>query len=386
MVSHANGPVPWLIALFSGNRADASLLMSVARALAEDERFRPQWWVGGDHGAQATAEALQQAVPINLWSLPIPAQLYDLDGPRRMIASTRAHLDALQHHLDESLNNRPAAVVVLGDRFETLAVGLGCFYHQIPVVHLAGGDWTEGGCVDDRLRFMLSELASLHCCFSQTSADRLRARGYDNVHVTGSTVVDNLRAVTLTSREDLFKGLGLDPVRPLWLATQHPIPTEGERSLTGLNALIAGLDEVGVQVVWTAPNRDGLGSAMARTLQHAVAERPHWRVVDTLGRTGYLSWLAECNGVIGNTSSGLLETPYFGKPSITVGPRQAGRERSGNVVAVEYDVTEIARAFRFVSEDVGFRAGLSALDLPFGKDPAAPQVVALLAELLERST
>jgi GDP/UDP-N,N'-diacetylbacillosamine 2-epimerase (hydrolysing) len=376
----------WRIAVFTGNRADASLLIPVAHALVKDPRFDPvhsAWWVGGDHLAQGSITELEADGLLPLIVMPIDPTLYgENQTAKRMSHSTQAHLRAVQALL--ATTQTPAAVIVLGDRFEAFAVALACFYHGIPILHLAGGDWTEGGCVDDRLRFMISELATLHCCFSATSAQRLEKRGYDQVFVTGSTVVDTIQALALTPPSALFEGLSLDPGRPLWLATQHPVGlNQADQSLADLEALITALSASGHQVVWTAPNRDGVGEAMQARILAAVAQQAQWRYQDTLGRVGYLSWLAACHGVIGNTSSGLLETAYFAKPSVTVGKRQAGRERGANVITVEHaTASAIASAMETALHDKTFQASMVSGGSVDTLVAAGPQVLTHLADYL----
>lgn len=344
--------------------------------------WAPQWWVGGDHLSEGTIAQVQADNWHHTIILPQVAAAADpfhgATPGQRMVTSSRLHLAATEVLLQtESV---PSALIVLGDRFETFAVALAAFYYGVPLVHLGGGDVTEGGCVDDQLRNALTALATLHGCFSAQSAQRLQQAGVpaERVVTMGSPLVDTLQQVALIPRTTLCTELGLTPNEPIALLTQHPIPAEGEATVAGLRETLDGLAQLGIQVVATAPNADGYGQAMCETLETWVAGYNKARLVPTLGRQGYVSWLAACDVVVGNSSSGLLETPYFKKPSITVGPRQQGRERACNVVAVPYGAHAVAKAVEFVLGNPEFQQQLAGCVSPFGTEPAAPKLLAAM--------
>jgi GDP/UDP-N,N'-diacetylbacillosamine 2-epimerase (hydrolysing) len=137
-------------------------------------------------------------------------------------------------------------------------------------------------------------------------------------------------------------------------------------------------------VVATPPNLDGCSDALQRVMQQSRQQHPGIVWANHLGRRKYLSWLSVCSAVVGNTSSGLYESPLFNKPSLTIGPRQQGRERGTNVVAVGYGKASVLAGLKTVLEDASFIEGCMRTVSPFGHHPAAPEITeALLYWLTE---
>lgn len=369
---------PWPVVLFSGNRADYSLLVPLAQHLHTDDRFTPTWWLGTDHTSLGSiAHVLADAWP-RVQVLPPPAQLPLSGSTPLTLQATQTHL----HGVATLLRNhppKPAACILLGDRFEAFAVALACFYYGIPIIHLAAGDTTQGGCPDDQLRFALSALASLHVCFSAQSQQRLQHNLAhtpalaDRVLHVSSPVVESLAQLILTPKATLCQELDLNPNLPVALVTQHPIPPPAEAettSVAGFESLLTTLAKIpNLQVILTSPNQDSPAGVAMQALAQAQATHYHsqgWRYQPTLGREAYLSWLAAASVVVGNTSSGLYETPCFGTPSISVGPRQAGRERAANVLSVPLgDEAALSEALTRALGDEAFIAQCQQVHSPF---------------------
>lgn len=379
------------VAIFTGNRADWGLLEPVVLALAA--LMPVQLWIGGDHLPETGLfkAVLSQGVQA-VW-LELKAETPSKSASNnRMVASTQTHLAAVETALAQQA--KPAALLLLGDRFEAFAVALAAFYNQIPLIHLAGGDLTQGGCVDDRLRFLISELASVHCAFSQKSFDRLKkwleshSLSTQHLVLTGSPLVDNLQAVTLLEKETLYQAVGFNLQHPVVLFTQHPVPAEGEQTVWAyeqtLLALLEAKTTLGVQVVASAPNADGYGEAFRVVLDRLRPQfGPSLVFEETLGTGAYFSWLSACSAVVGNSSSGLYETPYFKTPSISVGSRQLGREHASNVLFCDYGQQNVYNALKTALTDELFAKQVAACVPPFGKKPAAPVIAQQVFKFLQ---
>ncbi|MEB3286670.1 MAG: UDP-N-acetylglucosamine 2-epimerase [Vampirovibrionales bacterium] len=370
------------IAVFSGNRAEYGLLYPLLKAFHHHEGITLHLYAGGDHSRLGTLSEIE-ADGLPIFKTLRYDKLLPNGSPSALMCQASADImPKMQALLSE---NRPDCFFVLGDRYESFAATLAAFYEKIPIAHLGGGDVTEGGCVDDALRFMISDLAHLHFTISKESAERLLQRGEEpwRVHVSGSPVIDNIADTPLLNRQALCQQYGINAEKPIVLFTQHPIPAEGEATVhhfaQSLEAL-AGLGQA-IQVIATHPNQDGFGQAFKNLITHSKSNQPniHWQ--ESLGRVQYLSWLASCDVVLGNSSSGLIETPFFGKPSITVGPRQAGRLRADNVVACDYGVTPVREAVLSALNDAAFITRAKKCYNPFGDKPSAPLVLDVLTHL-----
>jgi UDP-hydrolysing UDP-N-acetyl-D-glucosamine 2-epimerase len=283
------------------------------------------------------------------------------------------------------------AFIVLGDRVEAFAMALGAFYNEVPILHLAGGDLTLGGCVDDKLRWMITELATLHACFSQTSTNRLLARGINPQVIinSGSLAVDNVLATPLLSRENLLASVGWDETdtRPIVLFTQHPVGVEGVQSATYLQQSLDAFKQANVGVIATAPNLDANSVEANQSIQAVIAasqqeQNPDIVWFSTLGRERYFSWLSVCNAVVGNSSSLLYEAPLFGKPALCIGNRQQGREHAENVHFSDYGVEAVLAGLQIILHDEAFKTRAKMAVSPFGNEPAAPKIGQFLLDYL----
>lgn len=379
--------------VFTGNRADYGLLVPVLREICQ--RHGPDalcLMVGGDHlRAQHRAEVLADPWRVSV-TLALPASEdmplsppTDDTGARWACDLTASLLQQLAQ-LWQWPMARPQVLILLGDRVETYGVALAAFYHGIPIAHLGGGDVTEGGCLDDVLRNQLSGLARWHFVSNTASRNCLVACGVpvEDITVCGATVLDNILATPRIEKAALCDGVGFTPQRPIALFTQHPIPADGPATVTAMAQSLAALyalgQDVGLQTLATYPNRDGFPEAIEALIQDSTARHaPHIHWVENLGRQGYLSWLAACDVVVGNSSSGLIETPFFNKPSVTIGKRQDGRVRAANVCRVDTGYEAVYAGVRATLEAGPF----TVLENPFGTRPAAPVILDILAPFVE---
>ncbi|MGE0200595.1 MAG: UDP-N-acetylglucosamine 2-epimerase [Candidatus Melainabacteria bacterium] len=378
------------VAVFTGNRAEYGLLFPILKAIDEHPALSLQLYVGGDHLSTGTVREIEADGFAIASAITNPPILYDpvirSHAPTLMCQTTISVMQQLQPALlDQS--TPPDWFFVLGDRFESYAAALTAFYCGIPVAHLGGGDVTEGGCVDDILRFSLTDLAAYHFAISEDSAQRLKQRGEEDwrIAVSGSPVIDNIAGTVLVDKAALCREMNLDPAKPIALLTQHPLPSDGPQTVQHLRETLDVLQALGetegLQTVATHPNCDAFAETIERVLSDSRAQHSHIRWVDSLGRQKYLSWIAACDVVVGNSSSGLIETPFFHKPSVSIGNRQAGRLCAANVLRVLQEPAAIRSGTLKALTDHNWRQTLNHLENPFGQQPCAPLVCDRLANL-----
>ncbi len=232
----------------------------------------------------------------------------------------------------------PDAVLVIGDRLDMLPAATATLPFNIPLVHLHGGEVTEGA-VDDRIRHAISKLAHMHCVSSEGARRRLLAMGEEagRIVVTGAPGLDTLNAAPALSAVDFAREAGLAGVegdlRGLRLVTVHP-ETNAADALATLDAVLAALDTRPAPTLFTAPNSDPGGKEARRRIEAFVAARGWARFRASLGSRLYPNALRHAALMLGNSSSGIIEAGLFGLPVIDVGARQGGRERGANVIGV----------------------------------------------------
>lgn len=363
------------VAVFTGTRAEYGLLYPVINALHRHPEFELQLYVSGAHlDAQYGAtisEIERDGFPV-AYALPLPGLGKDLAlGCGTVIQTLGAFL--------QQAESRPDCVVVLGDRYETLGVAVATFLSNIPVAHIHGGDVVRGGMLDDPIRHAVTKLTHLHFPVTQASANRILGLGEEpwRVTVVGSPVMDNLLLLPTREKDFFVAEYDLDPGKPWILFTQHPISTQpelaGKQAAETLSAL-ASFGET-IQVVATYPNHDAGSPAIITLLEDDYKNLSSFRIVKSLGRERYLNFLRYTTAVVGNSSSGLLETAHFKVPCVNVGDRQKDRERGANVVDVPQDKSAIRQALEKILRDDAYREALRSGEHPFGQGQCAQRIL-----------
>jgi UDP-hydrolysing UDP-N-acetyl-D-glucosamine 2-epimerase len=255
------------------------------------------------------------------------------------------------------------ALLLVGDRFETISAGIAATLQRVPIVHLHGGEETEGA-FDNALRHALTKLSHLHLVSHPDYARRIVAMGEDpsTVHVVGAPGLDNLHRDDLPTRAELEARLGLPLEPPVVVVTLHPA-TLGDDPAKEAAAVCGAMDAVDATYVITLPNNDPGATTTRTALERAVA-RPRRVAVEALGDRYYWSLLRTADAMLGNSSSALVEAPAVRLPAVNVGKRQKGRLREANVIDADADARSVTEGLRRALDPTfrtTLRASLSAL-------------------------
>ena len=277
---------------------------------------------------------------------------------------------------------QPDIVVILGDRFEMLAPAQAAMVARIPMAHLYGGEATEG-MIDEAVRHAITKMSHLHF----TSHDEYRRRviqlGEDPSRVfnVGAIGIDSIQRLILLSREEFESSINFKLGKRNLLITFHPVTLDEKGSAKlQFNELLAALDELeDTKLIFTKPNADGDGRELFDMIDDYVARKPAESVAFTsLGQKRYLSAMQFVDGVVGNSSSGLIEVPSFRIGTINIGDRQQGRIRAASVIDCEPTKTSIAKALKqLFSAD--FRKSLQTVVSPYGEGGVAEKITQVLA-------
>lgn len=242
---------------------------------------------------------------------------------------------------------QPDLVVVLGDRFEMFAAAQAAMFMRLPMAHLFGGDVTEGA-VDESIRHAISKMSHLHFTSNQGSTQRLIQLGEhpSRIHTIGSVGIDAIKYIDLMDRDSIGEAIGMPLGDRNALVTFHPVTVEAGRSVAELDELFAALAmlEPAFHLVFTLANADAEGRALNSRIEAFASGRPNTLAVASLGQLRYLSLMSQVEVVIGNSSSGVLEAPSFGVPTVDIGDRQKGRERAASVFHAAPERAAIAAA------------------------------------------
>jgi UDP-hydrolysing UDP-N-acetyl-D-glucosamine 2-epimerase len=276
---------------------------------------------------------------------------------------------------------RPDWTVVMGDRYETFAAAAAAYIAGIPLAHIGGGETTEGA-IDEAMRHAVTKMSYLHFVSTEEYRRRVIQLGESpgRVYNVGALGLEHLRGTETMSAEELWESLGMSPGGKNFIVTYHP-STAGEPPEEGFAALLSALDAYGgAKIVFTYPNADAGGRAItAMTEKYAAGNPGRARAFASLGQRRYLSVLRHFDAVIGNSSSGLIEAPSFGIPTVNIGDRQRGRVRAPSVIDCEARADAVIEAIAYaISPD--FRAAAEKRVNPYDRAGTAAAIASALKE------
>lgn len=281
---------------------------------------------------------------------------------------------------------KPDLVVVLGDRFEILAATSAALIAGIPIAHLHGGEVTEGA-YDDQIRHAVTKMATLHFTAAKSYRDRVVQMGErpEMVWNVGGFGIDGILKTKYLDRITLERDLHFKFGDRNLLITFHPETAGTEPPLQQMQALLDALDRTQAHLIFTMPNADNDGRAFFAMIKDFVARHESRACAHvSLGHRRYLSTLNHVDGVIGNSSSGLIEAPALRKGTVNIGDRQNGRLRANSIIDCSARSTDIIAAIDKLY-DPDFQASLEKIKNPYGNGGASARTVALIEEWCQNS-
>jgi GDP/UDP-N,N'-diacetylbacillosamine 2-epimerase (hydrolysing) len=316
------------ICYITGTRADFGLMQSTLQLIHRTEALELSILVTGMHLSRHYGLTVEQ---ITAAGLPVTAQIEVEDGLSTGALMAK-NIGRMLIGFTEALESlRPDVVLVLGDRGEMLAGALAAVHLNIPVVHIHGGE--RSGTIDEPVRHAISKLANFHFVATDESKKRLIRMGEvaDHVHVVGAPGLDGLKELAVADRKALCASVGFDPAGRIALLVYHPVLQEAANSGDYASRIVDALRAHRMQVLALKPNSDA-GSAEVRAAFEARAETGELHLVTHLPRPKFVSWMAACDILVGNSSSGIIEAATFGTPVVNIGSRQNLRQRNANVI------------------------------------------------------
>ena len=367
------------ICVITGSRAEYGLLRWVMQGIKDDSALELQIIATGMHLSPTFGNTYQE---IEGHGFEINRKVQTLTGsdtPVGIASSMSRGLIGVAGALEEL---KPDLVVVLGDRFEIFSAVAAALVAQTPVAHIHGGELTEGS-FDDALRHSITKMAHLHFVAANEYRNRVIQLGEspDRVHNVGGLGVDSVNNIELETRKNIEKDLKIRLREKNLLVTFHPVTLEADYGIEHLTRLLSALDsfpEIGL--IFTMPNADPGGDIMRTMIQEYVRERENATAFVSLGSEWYLSLMAIVDGVVGNSSSGLLEAPTMRVGTLNIGDRQRGRIQATSVISCEPIIKEIQIALDKLLSD-NFRHLARFAESPFGAGGAAKAIVEILKRI-----
>jgi UDP-hydrolysing UDP-N-acetyl-D-glucosamine 2-epimerase len=275
---------------------------------------------------------------------------------------------------------RPDLLLLIADRYEMLAPASVALALRIPIAHIEGGEISEGA-IDDAVRHALTKMSHVHFTSTLEARTRVIALGEEEwrVHRAGAPSIDHLRRNPLLSREQLEAQLHLSLAKPSALVAYHPVTIVRDTTQEA-DALFDALLEVPGQILFSYPNADAGSRELIRRTEQFLAQRPDARVFVNLPALTYWSLLRQVDLMVGNSSSGIMETPSFALPTVNVGMRQQGRERARNILDAAPDKADILAKVAHARREL-FRRSLDGMHNPYGDGHASERIVSVLTSV-----
>ena len=372
------------IAIFTSTRAEYGLLRPLMREIDARPDLTLQVIVSGTHLSPSHGMTRREIEEDGFMIDETVDMLVAGDSAVAVSKSAGLAMMGTAEALDRL---RPDLLVLLGDRYELLAAAQAAVLSRVPIAHIHGGETTEGA-IDEWIRHAVSKLSLLHFPAAEPYAQRIRQLGEspDRIWTVGALAMGNIASLDPVPRNALEDHLGLSLSSPSFLVTYHPVTTREDAGWPAMQALLTALDDFQGSVIVTGTNADPGAQRIRQGLERYASDRPGRVVlVESLGARRYLSLMSYVDVVVGNSSSGLLEAPAMGVPTVDVGSRQKGRLRAPSVIHCEDDVKDIRAALSLALTEK-HRALAARRETPYGTPGAARRIVDVLASVPLEST
>ena len=362
------------ICVITGTRAEYGLMRWVMQGIKDDPELT----------LQVIATGMHLSPEFGLTYREIEKDGFKIDRKIEMLTSSDTPVGIAKSMglgligFADALNElKPDLIVVLGDRFEIFAAVAAALVARIPVAHLHGGEATEG-VIDEAIRHSITKMSHLHFVAAEEYRQRVIQLGEqpERVFLVGGLGIDNIKRLQLFDRAELEASIDFQLGAKSLLITFHPVTLETSTAEDQMAELLAALAELkDTQLIFTMPNADTDGRTLIKMVQQFVAQHPNARAYTSLGQLRYLSCIAQVDGVVGNSSSGLAEVPSFKKGTINIGDRQRGRLQAASVINCEPIRQSIEGALkRLYLAD--FQVSLSQVLNPYGEGGASEKIIA----------
>ena len=371
-----------VITILTATRAEYGLLSPIIHALKDCGKFEVRVVVTGAH---LSPEFGLTYLEIEKDGIQIDRKVEILLSADTPSAISKSMGMAMIGFADYFAERRPDALVALGDRYETLAVCCAAMNERIPIIHLYGGETTEGA-VDEVIRHAITKLSYLHLTSTEEYRRRVIQLGEDpkRVFVVGAVGIENAMKKKLLSKKELELELDLKLDRPYAVITFHPVTLENNSAETQCEELLEALDKhPEMSYIITKANADTNGRIINKKLDDYALKRDNAAVFESLGAVRYLSALKYAKMAIGNSSSGLLEVPSFKIPTINIGDRQKGRLKAESVIDCLPEKNSISKAIDH-AESKAFREKCRIVKNPYGDGDTSSKVVEAIIQMMER--
>jgi UDP-hydrolysing UDP-N-acetyl-D-glucosamine 2-epimerase len=345
------------IAVVTGARSDFGILRSVIDAVQNDSCLKSSLIVAGSHASEKFGNTYTDIVKYGYHIDAVIDMSIEKDAPEAVVRSMGKGLQDFSTVLEDL---KPDLIVILGDRYEALIAAQAALIFKIPIAHIHGGEVTQGA-VDDSIRHAITKMASIHFVANEEYRYRVIQMGEDagSVFNIGAPGLDQIDKNLFWSKGDLSADLSLKIGEHLFVVTYHPETLAENGAINVLDNIFSAINFFkSASVIFTYPGSDvGSWEIINKLENFCNSNRHKYHLSKSLGMMRYLSAMKIADAVIGNSSSGIIEAPYIGTPTVNIGDRQSGRLKANSVFDVTGDsveglITAITQAINFKKDNI----------------------------------
>ena len=365
--------------MVTGGRAEYGLLRNVIKLIKSEPTMQLQIIVTGSHLAEKFGSTYKEILEDEI---NIDFKIDILDDVINE-QTTSIAMGKVQAEVSKVLQEtKPDLLLVLGDRYEVLSAVIAALLCKIPVAHIHGGEVTTGA-FDDSIRHAITKMSHLHFVATEKSKKRVLQLGEkpETIFNFGGLGVDAIKSNEFVSKEEIQKVTGIKFGEKNLLITYHPETMSRKSPREQISILLDALAKKnGINFIFTGVNADPGSDEITNEIKKFVELKSNAIYCSSLGQRNYLSTILYCDGVVGNSSSGILEVPTLKKATINIGNRQLGREMAKSVISCELDSDSIAKAIDDVYSK-SFKAVLSKVSNPYGRGGASSKIFGAIKTL-----
>ena len=365
------------VAIFSSTRGDMSILSPLLFRMKKEKGIRPLFFVGGTHLKERYGMTINE-----LNKIKINDRFDYLSNGEKQISFVKSLANA---HLTIGRifeKYKFDYVCILGDRFEKLAIANNAILYNKPIIHLHGGEKTEG-VIDDQIRHMITKASHLHFVICRQYKNNIIKMGENKNRVFnfGSLAIENIKNLKKIDKKKLFKSLKINPFKPLAILTYHPVTLEKKKStLEQIKNIFLALKKYNIQVMVTAPGHEKGRNIIDNFIKKNLKKNRKLIYTKSLGSEKLFNLIPYARFVIGNSSSSIIEVPYFKIPTINIGDRQKGRFFHKSVINCDYTINQISKSIDLALSKK-FLKKIKKMKYKFGNGNTSTKIIKIIKKI-----
>ncbi len=364
------------IIYISGTRADYGLMRNTLFSIRKHPQLEIEIIATGMHLMTEFGKTIKEIEKDNFRIHKIKA-LYNKDNKESMTKFIGEFIFKLTEKI-KSIN--PDIILITGDRAEALGAAVVGAYLTIPVAHIHGGDITTT--IDEIARHTITKLSHIHLPASEKAKERIKKMGEapKRIFEVGAPGLDDIFNKKLSTKKKIANKYSLKKDSPVLLTLQHPVTSEIEECGKQIKETMEAIKELGYQTIVVYPNADAGGRKIIKVIEK-YKKYPFIQIYKNLPRIDFLSLMNLASVIVGNSSSGIIEAPSLNLPAVNIGIRQKGREKTNNIIEVDYNKKQIKKAIKKAVFSKKFKEKLKKSKNPYGSGKTGLKVANILSKI-----